>query len=282
MHDHNHELHQMHEIRDHQVQSGDVDDQPRRHKRCRIGLSNPPSHDMPFAPRVNAPFLGDYSGCTWNAQALFAQEVSSQSSKMTVACNLARKYQILALQETHSTAGRVEGCLTGGGNVARLQRTHKLFWPHGSTTQAGVAIWVQNSLLEKFDAPDDNNWLEIIPGRVARLRLQGPAGALDIYVVYLQVGGEQEDKRARKQAIRAIAAVLAPREQALSIMVGDWNFVVNKDDRWSKQNGSWAGGTDAAEAREFADNFCRPRNFTECLQPVLTHECGKARSKLTA
>ena len=63
-------------------------------------------------------------------------------------------------------------------------------------------------------------------------------------------------------------------------MAGDWNFVVNKDDRWSKQNGSWTGGTDAAEAREFANNFCRPRNFTEWLQPVLTHECGKARSKL--
>jgi hypothetical protein len=123
--------------------------------------------------------------------------------------------------------------------------------------------------LEKFDAPDDNNWLEIVPGRVARLRLQGPAGALDIYVVYMQVGGEQEDKRARQQAIRAIAAVLAPREQALSIMAGDWNFVVNKDDRWSKQNGSWTGGTDAAEERKslritFADHAISLHGINQC------------------
>ena len=56
--------------------------------------------------------------------------------------------------------------------------------------------------------------------------------------------------------------------------------MVNRDDRRFKQNGSWTGGTDAAEAREFADYFCKPCNFTEWLQPVLTHECGKARSKL--
>ena len=79
------------------------------------------------------------------------------------------------------------------------------------------------------------------------------------YVVYMQVCRDQKYKRARKLAICAIAAVLVPREQALSTMAGDWNFVMNTNDRWSKQNGSWTGGTDAAEARKFVDYSCRPQ-----------------------
>ena len=241
----------------------------------------PPPMAVPGqSPKVFTQYTGDYSGCTWNAQALFAQQPSSQMSKMEAACKLARRYKILALQETHSTVGTVEGSLATQGNIASLRNTHKMFWSHGTTKKAGVALWVQNSLLGMFEETNDDSWFEIIPGRAARLRLQGPLGALDIYVTYMQVGTDQEDKLARKNTINAISMAMAAREQTLSLIMGDWNFVMDKVDRWSKCSGSWSGSGDALEAKAFLDDFVKPHRLHEWLQPAMTHECSLARSKL--
>ena len=56
-----------------------------------------------------------------------------------------------------------------------------------------------------------DDWLEIDPGRVARLRLRGPEGALDIFVGYLHTGKGAQDRAARRASLRAMAGAIQPR-----------------------------------------------------------------------
>jgi hypothetical protein len=139
---------------------------------------------------------------------------------------------------------------------------------------------VQRPFLEQFAEIQGDAWSEIEPGRIGRLRLRGPTGRLDIYVTYFQAGATTENRQARRNSIRKLAAAMAPKEHTLSLLLGDWNFCASYEDRWSKSDGAWTGGHDRHEAELFHSLIEQQNGTHEWRQPALTHECGLARSKL--
>ena len=135
----------------------------------KVALSGPPA-GMPFI-----------AGSSWNSQALFARRSHRHHPKLRQAGKLAALHDFTGLQETHPTKKRVE--------VLRLPPRIKAFcWSHGTTHQTGIGLVVKKSFMDKINPIAPEDWNEIVEGRVAALRLRGPDGSLDIFVVYLQSG----------------------------------------------------------------------------------------------
>ena len=65
----------------------------------------------------------------------------------------------------------------------------------------------------------ENDWTEVIPGRVGRLRLNGPKGAMDIFAIYMDAHSGHE----RKQAMDAMKQHIAEQTEVLTVLAGDWN-----------------------------------------------------------
>ena len=127
-----------------------------------------PDH-RPALPPARIPFTGDFRGCTWNAQALFARGWRKQNNNMRQARSLLATHDFVALQETHSTEGR--------SRMLRLPHQCAPFYSHhDSTHTAGVCVWVKRALLRQFNPTTIDSWIEVAPGRAAILRLDGPRG----------------------------------------------------------------------------------------------------------
>ena len=125
---------------------------------------------------------------------------------------------------------------------------------------------------------DDSSWKEEIdPGRAARLSLRGPNGALDIYVCYLPTGSEHEDQK--QHVIRRLRESLAPNNSVLSILMGDWNFVMQDEDRICLRSMQFTGGSDRAIARSF-QSLLDEHHLHELEQLAFTHENSTAQSKI--
>ena len=90
------------------------------------------------------------------------------------------------------------------------------------------------------------------------MTLRGPQGQLDLYVVYVQAGDEPAEKQAKRDFLDALASHLRPRHCALSIIAGDWNFVIEKNERWCKRTGAWTGSSDGRESSYFKHLFRAP------------------------
>ena len=105
-------------------------------------------------------------------------------------------------------------------------------------------------------------------------------GHLDIYVVYLPAGGDGDAHGKRMQYLRKIKEHIRPRDKALSIIAGDFNFVEVEEDRISKDTGAATGGKDKSEAKLFKDLFRNGLNFHELSQETFTHANAFARSRL--
>ena len=82
----------------------------------------------------------------------------------------------MLLQETHSTPGSTLTFVAPEGTRVR--------WSSCSQRQAGVALWIKEDFLAKFNRLETKDWEELVPGRAAVLRLNGSNGSLDIFVVY--------------------------------------------------------------------------------------------------
>ena len=120
-------------------------------------------------------FFLDFKGTWWNSQALFAADAGLQSRKHSFAWSLLNKVDFAGFSETHSTQGST--------SAASLPTTSRFFWSHStSRAQAGLALAVKHSFLQHFNPVRDSDWLEIDPGRVAKLSLHGANGALDLVV----------------------------------------------------------------------------------------------------
>ena len=109
------------------------------------------------------------------------------------------------------------------------------------------------------------------------LRLNGPSGALDIVTVYLDTG----DATTRRTAeMRIIAGVFRLKEQALTLLLGDFNFVTNDRERWNKRQSQWSGAGDRDDQEEIQRILAEPHDLHELFQPHLACDMGTARSKL--
>ncbi len=69
---------------------------------------------------------------------------------------------------------------------------HQLFYSHGTIASTGVGVLVAKSFLQNFDPTGSSRLEEIVPGRVGRLRLQGPLGNIDMICVYLTTGNARK------------------------------------------------------------------------------------------
>ena len=208
-------------------------------------------------------------GCTWNSQALFARDISRHELKTNKILHLLSTHDVFALQETRSTEGKARAWTGDQGTTS--------FWSHNRTARtAGVALLVRTAFLQQFFPITEHSWQELIPGRAAVLRLDGPQGSLDLFTVYMHTGRQTE---ARAQVTRALATAMRPQSQVLSIMMGDWNFVVDTTDRFEGEEARWTGRQDAVEAAAFASTFGLPHGFVELDQPEFTHESGRTQAR---
>lgn len=175
----------------------------------------------------------------------------------------------LALQETHSTTGRV--------TAASLPSDIRAFWSHGSTTVGGVGLWLSSSFLSRFGPVAEQDFTEIEQGRVAVLRLDGPQGSLDVFSIYMPTGAAKEERaRIRLQLARHIR----PQDRALSVIIGDWNFVREREDRYSTLNEDWTGERDSLEHQEMVAQLLQPFGLYEMMQPAVTHRSVLGVSRL--
>ena len=175
---------------------------------------------------------------TWNAQGLFAAAPGQLRAKTRYVEHLARSYDATLLTETHSVPGAAEAW--------RGPRDSRAWWSHGTASRAGVGVIVQGRLLEAFPERD---WIEFEPGRAAVLRLGGPQGSLDLVVVYFPTGSARPLHEPapgqpvqpltlprQRAALRLkVARALRPAGNALAVIAGDFNWVVEDADRVSAE-----------------------------------------------
>ena len=178
--------------------------------------------------------------------------------------DLLQKFDVVFLQETHSSPGKITGWRGVQGG--------KYFSSHG---QHGVGILISDSFRALFD--EDPELLQVEPGRLALLRLRGPHGALDLGVWYAQTGYRQYD---RSDLRSRLVAHLRPASQVLTILGGDFNHVAQARDRFESTRATWTCHTDTAEEEEFKRIVADPIGLYEIEQPAPTHANAFGRSRL--
>ena len=98
------------------------------------------------------------------------------------------------------------------------------FWCDGTSSRGGCGLIVKNSFLQNFNPVVlDRDWIHIVPGHLAVLRLSGPKGALHIFSVYLPTGTSGDDS-VRQNVIRKLGGHMFHPHQALSVVCGDFNL----------------------------------------------------------
>ena len=217
------------------------------------------------------PFHGDYDACAWNAQALFASRTTRQTPKMSKAVELARKHDFSIYSEAH--------CLRGRADALCLPAEFTAVWSNGTASTAGIGIVLKRSFLAKFHPVDrQRDWLEIVPGYVAVLRLNGPSGSLDVFCCYFPTG-QSASSQNRTDAMAEVARYVRPQAEALSIMAGDFNFVEKHADRMCETSGEYSGNTNAGEAEIFEAALRNPHGFHEMEQDQFTFKQAGTRSR---
>ena len=139
-----------------------------------------------------------------------------ESNKQSYANQLFKDNDIIGLVETHGNEGKVA--------AANLRNDCVTMWSHGTDTQAGISLWVKKEFLKSFNPISEDNWTTVVKGRNAKLALDGPNGALDIFVAYMTSGSETTAKQERLQQINAIKAHMRDTSEALTIVAGDFNL----------------------------------------------------------
>ena len=233
---------------------------------------------------LTGPYVGDYRGASWNAQGFFATRAGSHAAKRRFLAQLLTRADFVMLSETHGTAGS-QAAFTD------IPET-RAFWSAGTAARGGVGIIIKLDFLRRFSA-DAPCWTELVQGRVGRLSLRGPDGALDLFTVYFPTGTRRrldehsasqaaEDlslRQQREELAVSIRSWLRP-SAALAIVAGDFNFVPAREDRFHKPTGEFSGGRDAGEAAHWCRLFDGPSLLYEQWQPEATHDGPMSRARL--
>jgi exonuclease III len=221
---------------------------------------------------ATCPFFQDYHGAWWNVQALFASDPMLQHHKQSHAWKILNKVNFMGFAETHSTDGHARAC--------SLPQNTKFFWSHGpSRHQAGVGLAIKHDFLQNFNPARDDDWDEIELRRVARLPLRGPNGSLDLYVCYFPTGTLTEEQAHKTALINNLQAGIRSHHNTLSILMGDWNFVMKKSDRLCLRTMQNTGDHDKTTAQRF-DLLLDAHHLHELDQPTFTHTNTTAHSKI--
>ena len=180
-----------------------------------------------------------------------------QARKCDYTWPLINSHDFGILEEVHGTPGKEDSFHVPSGCVA--------LWSHMSAARAGVGIVLQQSFLNRFAPTKAGDFLEIEPGRIARLTLRGPEGELDIYAIYLSTGfSPSEDLKQRQHSIALLQKFMRNRDSVLSILAGDWNFVTSKHDRWCYSGGKFTGEKDLKENEQAVQNLHNTHGAAAC------------------
>ena len=97
-------------------------------------------------------------------------------------------------------------------------------------------------------------------------------------MVYLETGSDATPRRL--EAMRKISKAIRPRAEALTLLLGDFNFVTSDRDRWCKPQGQWSRDGDRNEQQDFHRLLEEPPCLHELSQPHYTCDMGTARSRI--
>jgi exonuclease III len=231
-------------------------------------------------------FAGDIKVATWNSQALFARKARRHLHKMQEVNRLSQLHDALLVTETHGKPGE-ELTLS-------LPRGWHAWWAHGSATRAGVAILISPQLRAQFD-DSLTRWEVITPGRAAVLRLKGAQGCLDLWVTYFATGKQGEIQTSascndadstlsittqRRNMRESIATRISPRNNVLTIIAGDFNWVAQEHDRCAIDALKFTGKDDVREEQHWQQLIEDRSGLFEMHQPCYTCDTGHGRSRL--
>jgi len=231
------------------------------------------------------PFSAEYRGVAWNAQGFFACKAFQHEAKRRFVKKLLTKADFVLISESHGTKG-------GQRAFTDIEGT-KAFWSEGTASRGGVGILVKQDFLDKF-GEQQPVWKEPCKGRLGCLELRGEKGAMFIWSAYFPTGcsrpiGEDQGGPAipeqeslglqRRHLAQMIRDGLRNRE-ALSVVGGDFNFVMNKEDRFSKSTGEFSGGSDCREAEAWRHMFGPDSGLYEQMQMDATHHGPVSRGRL--
>ena len=214
------------------------------------------------------PYAGSVVLRSWNAQALFARCPTRRRQKWAHCARLMKPADALGVQETHSTVGYQA--------AARPISGTRHWFSHESRARGGIGLIVKTSFLSQFDPTGPDNWIEVVPGRAAILQLDGPGGSLDLVTVYLYTGAARPQRR---EVMHKLRRALRPQSRALTVLIGDWNFVKDPQDRINLRDAEWSHTQDEEEHQEWAEGLFSPMGLREVPQPDLTNRTtiGAAR-----
>jgi len=117
----------------------------------------------------------------------------------------------------------------------------------------------------------DDDSEDLQAGRCARLRLRGPDGNLGLWSLDLTTGEDPKaDYHARVHTRKLLGNSMASHNTTLSIVTGDWNYMVHRNDRWGCTGQSWTGDKDHQGAEEADEHTFHPHNLHE-LYPEIIH-----------
>ena len=219
----------------------------------------------------NQPYSGDWSASSWNGQGLLASEAMKQHSKMRRARELSRAHDITGLQETHGRTGKMEA-------VRAIPGT-RMFWSNGAEGEAGVGLWIKQAFIDRVCGPGNvGEFIEVEKGRGAIWRGGGKDGKFQISVVYLHTGNSV-GTRERQRTLQKVMDEMAKYGTAMSILLGDFNFVTNLEDRMGGEEKKFTGGSDNAEAKQWQE-MLKKMNMEELEQHQYTYRFEETRSRI--
>ena len=223
----------------------------------------------------------------WNTQALFATDPAKHRDRSRVIHKLMASHDIGCWSETHGAEDRCKGW--------RNPPNCRSWWSPGpSAATAGVGITAKNDFLALFERVK----FEIIfPGRAAVLRLTGVLGSLDIYSVYFPTGDSShaEDMleagydpsvrvvsnfELREALRRRLASRMRPRDQTMSVIAGDFNFVTFPTDRICASSSTATGQRDYRDVAQWRKVLELPFGFHDLYQPEPTYASPDSRSRI--
>jgi len=87
-------------------------------------------------------------------------------------------------------------------------------------------------------------------------------------------------RQKRDQLRDSVVEHVRDHKDVLSIIAGDFNWVTDKEDRWTLRSSEWSGLKDASEQKDWIKKVEDACSFSELWQPHATHKDGNARSRL--
>ena len=86
------------------------------------------------------------------------------------------------------------------------------------------------------------------------------------------------DQRCRLRS--RISQFCRSADTALTILGGDFNYVTEKEGRWTKHSAEWSGEQDVKEEFDWELKIGKTFHMCEMHRPHATHDCAMARSRL--